>query len=516
MQPGFEPELLIGQPVVRADYYSNIIELVGKLLSKPDKKSIKDDSVIDVTSEKYVLPDLRNSPLPVTFHETSFSYQAPYWGLGTKYKAKLKLADDEVKILDALIDTDNKFNSIEYVAIELIRLFLDLLHHLKEEFSRSGTSMEEQTNKIAEIELTQRYKLWKNSSSYMTQLPGFSNSVKQVIYKIGENSLRDHFGVGRKTDLKNYLFTEDALAEFNERFYKLIEYYIANHLTGIKACDEQTEVQLNEYSKSRWKSKLEVIKANGEKSGYTGFYDQVLAMGIQNKNNPSVENIFFDASKFIAKADKVAALKLYAHYVYYDLQSATFDNKQLNKTIQKSLFNNDLQLREFELVINKLIEDKDIEKAITSIPDIYTTKRKKIQLDASKIKEVQEKHSDTVELLNEYLKDEERAASEFDSAGTIEVELVISPGIVIETSSIYKESQRLSEIQVETLNLFSKRGFTLSINEFDIFVKSRGVFKNSLLDSINEIYFDLLDDVLIEEDEEAITLTETYYSKIIN
>jgi predicted ATP-binding protein involved in virulence len=74
----------------------------------------------------------------------------------------------------------------------------------------------------------------------------------------------------------------------------------------------------------------------------------------------------------------------------------------------------------------------------------------------------------------------------------------------------------LSEIQVETLNLFSKRGFTLSINEFDIFVKSRGVFKNSLLDSINEIYFDLLDDVLIEEDEEAITLTETYYSKIIN
>ncbi len=478
----------------------------------------EEDSVIDVTAEKFILPkDVAINISTNSIRETDYNFINQYWGLGTKYKSKLKLTDDEVKILDSLIDTDNKFNSIEFVAIELIRLFFDILNHLGDEFILAGSSIQEQTNVIAEIELTQRYKLWKNSQSYINQLPGFTNIINQVIYKIGENSLRDHFGIGRKTDLKYYIYSEEALAAFNERFNKVIQKYISNHLLVMKVCDELTEIQLNDYTKSRWKNKLELLKTNCEKSGYSDFYEQILVLGRQNKNNPSVENIFFDASKFISKFDKITALKLYGYYVYYDLQSATFDNKQLTKNIQKSLFNTDIQLQEFEFIINKFIEDKNIDKAIESISNIYTPKRKKIQLDSSKIKEVREKHSDTVELLNEYLKDEEEGTGhDLVLKGQNEVELVINYGKLDESPSIYKESQRLSAIQKETLNLFSKRGFVLSMNEFDTFVKSKGVFKNSLIESINEIYFELLDDILIEENEEAISLTETYYSKIIN
>lgn len=482
------------------------------------ENDIEAEPVIDVSEETYVLPKYFSESVS-TPQVSNPGYDNPfqYWGLGTRYKSKLQLTDVEVKVLNELIDTDNKFNGIEFIAIELIRLFFDTINHLKDEFKKTGSSLEEQVNLIAEIELTQRYRLWKNSNSYMAQLPAFTATINQVIYKMGENSLREHFNIGRKTALQYYI-SNDGLSEFNKRLYQPIETYIGKRLPELKGCDDTTEIELNDYTKTRWKVKLELLKSKCETEDITSFYNEVVQLGKQNIQNPSVEHIFFEASKYVTKFDKETALKLYVHYIYYDLQSATFDNKQLAKTIQKSLFTNSQQLKDFELIINALIADKNVEKAIAEVPTLYKPKRKKIQLDVSKIKEVQEKHSDTVELLNEYLQEEEElhVAEKTLANKDGEISLAIDYGVIEQTSSIYKHHHLLSAIQEETLNLFSKRGFTIPISEFDGFVKSKGSFKNSLIESINEIYFETLDDVLIEEDDDSIYLSETYYSKIIN
>ena len=80
-------------------------------------------------------------------------------------------------------------------------------------------------NLIAELELTNHYKLWKNSNSYNSQLPLFANTINQCIFKICENSLRDYFFIGRKTDLKWYMRSNEALIEFNNRIHGLIQMY---------------------------------------------------------------------------------------------------------------------------------------------------------------------------------------------------------------------------------------------------------------------------------------------------
>jgi hypothetical protein len=49
-----------------------------------------------------------------------------------------------------------------------------------------------------------------------------------------------------------------------------------------------------------------------------------------------------------------------------------------------------------------------LEKATKAIPTIYEVVRKKINIDLDTINEVQGKHADTVNLLSEYLKDEEQ------------------------------------------------------------------------------------------------------------
>ena len=268
---------------------------------------------------------------------------------------------------------------------------------------------------------------------------------------------------------------------------------------------------------NRWKIKFEELTAN-YKNNLKEFIDSVVSLGKLNKKNPSVENIFFEASKFISKYDKESALSLYVHYLYHDLKSVTFDNKQLTKTIQKSLFKTNKQLHDFEIIVSELIKDKDLEKALKSVSKVYEIKRKKIQLDTDSIKEVQQQHSGTVELLNEYLKDDYE-----DENNSIKTEEINNEEIQIEITQKSNEIQHspyLSDIafkpiHITALELFSKSNFSVSESEFESFAKSQGVFKNQLIESINEICYDFFDDVLIEEEDEYYTINKNYFQSIL-
>ena len=62
--------------------------------------------------------------------------------------------------------------------------------------------------------------------------------------------------------------------------------------------------------------------------------------------------------------------------MYHDLKSVTFDNKQLTKTIQKSLFKTNEQLHDFEIIVSELINDKNLDKALKNVHKVYEIKRK--------------------------------------------------------------------------------------------------------------------------------------------
>ena len=273
-----------------------------------------------------------------TYTNSSYDYQADYWGFGTRSKKKYNLSDDQVKILNKLIDTTNNFNSIEYVTKHLIYSLFDSIENLNKHFSSCGTTFDEQIGKIADVELTKHYKFRKGSRNYKEQFQAFTSTVHQCIFKTIENKFREMFFIGRKTELIWYIRSAEALELFYATFSDPLDRIIAVYMKQIEEPDDQTEEELNAYSKARWKNKLEGIKLGVTE--HQKFYEAVQKLGLQNSKNPAVENIFFEAAKHVAKIDKVTALKLYVHYVEHDLKSVTFDNKQLTKTIQKSLFQN--------------------------------------------------------------------------------------------------------------------------------------------------------------------------------
>lgn len=440
-----------------------------------------------------------------------------YWTLGTKYKTKLKLNKDEVALLNKLSNPNNNFFNIEYCAIEVLRLFLNLIKELKNKYALEGTALDQQFEIVTDIIARKHYKYRKGSNNHKYCLESSKTEIYSNLLKYCENAVRDLYGHKRKISADFYSDNQFIKDEYEPRISSKILELLPTLTLKINLPDEKTEIELNTQNTSRWKIRFEEIAANYSKEPKQ-FVEQVILLGRLNTKNPSVENIFYEASKFISKFDKESSLTLYIYYLHYDLKSTAFDNKQLSKTIQKSLFDTNEQLHSFEKIVSDLINDKELEKALLGVSKIYIGKKKKIQLNISSIKEVQKQHQGTVELLNEYLKDEyDDESNTIKSQEINDEELKIDitqKGKAIEYSA-FNSGILLSQIHQTTLEMFAKNNYAIVQNELEVFSKSNGVFKNQLIESINDRCYDYLDDVLIEEEDEYYTINPNYYERIL-
>lgn len=461
-----------------------------------------DDSVIDVTAHYEKI----NSHHRITVQENV--------QLGDKYKDELKLEKKQIQLVNQLIDTDNKFNSIKFCEIHLIKLLFDCLNHLDKYYG--SEELAKIKTEIFDAEARKHYRYKQGSNNYKRVLEELNVNFIQCVFKTCENELRDFLSVGRKTDLIWYLRSKEALNIFEIKIAIILSSYIKERLSLINEIDAESEILINNYNRSRYKLSLERIKAGFKENDIDEFKQRIADLETKNNGNPYLENIYYEASKFISKYNKQLALEYYIQYIYHDLKSPSFDNKQLSKTIQKNLFSNSEQFERFQKIINNLIKDKNLNNALLAVSTIYEAKRKKIQLDRKTIDEVQQQHTGTVELLNEYLRDEMIEDETNHDQNHNNVELVIEIISLKENSGNPKfvTGINLNENQNAALELFIKNDFSIAQTEIEGFAKSRGLFKNQLIDSINESCFEILDDILIEEEDDYYTINQEYFKKI--
>lgn len=451
-----------------------------------------------------------------TYQNYNSNYDYDYWRLGSKYKSKLNLNDEEVNLLNKLWSPSNNFCSIEFCCLEVLKLYLAVISELKAKYETEGTTIEKEFTFVADVIARKHFKYRSGSQNYKYSIESTTNTFYSTIFKYCENAVRESYGHKRKLNTDSYYTNEEAKSEFDSKIITKVTELLPTLISKITPPDEATEIELNSQTTSRWKIKFEELTTNFQ-SNSSAFVEDIIELGKVNKKNPSIENIFFEASKFISKYDKIASLTLYVHYLYHDLESATFDNKQLTKTIQKSLFKTNEQLHDFEQIISELIKDKNLDKALNAVPKIYEVKRKKIQLDRTTIKEVQQQHSGTVELLNEYLRDEfedENNSIQSQEISSDEIKIEITRKKEESNQSVFLSELSLNPTHILVLELFSKNNFSMPQIEVEEFAKSKGVFKNQLIESINESCYEVLDDVLIEEEDDYYTIIPEYFQKI--
>lgn len=458
--------------------------------------------------------DVNGQGEPISF--SSINYDDDHFAekLGDEFKSRLMLNEQQVYVLNQLWYPDNNFSSIPFCRTEIVKLFVLILENLSHKYRKAGTTIEVQFNTVADLLTRNHIKTGLNDYNYKFTMLSFLNSIHFNIFKHAENALRVHYGHTRKinTDMDCNDAGINAIyqAQITDKILQILPIWIPR----VDMPDRDTEMLLNAQSTGRWKINFEKIVVQ-HKHNPTRYLDEVLKLADLNQNNLSLEMIYYEAAKDIAAIDQQTALKLYVHYIHADLCSETFDNRPLNKTSIKKLFKNEEQLQDFQVIISNLIASRDLKLALAAVAGILLPKRKKITLDQSAIASINKKHSGTVELLNKYLQDEEEEQSAGSTTALNETHAVTISAAIVPVKSIFVESLQFSPLQYETIIHFSKSNFTVPQVELEQMAKEKGAFRNQLVDSINELCYELIDDILIEEEEENYIIYEHYYQNIL-
>jgi hypothetical protein len=445
-----------------------------------------------------------------------YDTSSDFWRLGRKYNVLLNLDNEQASLLDRITHPTNNFCDIEFCLIATVKLYVALIDELRKKYKEEGSSFKDVIEEAADIIVRKEHKYRKGSNDYKYFMKICADGIHTTTFHYCENAVRIKHGYNRKINTDTGYSNKDVNSILEEKYFSKVKELLPALSEQIEFPDQKSEIALNAVSTTRWKKQFEelttVYDGNAKK-----FVESVINLGKLNKKNPSVENIFFDASKFISKSDRESAISLYLYYLHYDLKSASFNNKQLTKTIQKSLFQTNEQLHAFEKIVSDLIHDKDLKKALRAVPVLYEVKRKKIKLDSSFIKEARQQHSETVELLNEYLKDDfedDNTSIKAVEINSEEVKMEIVKKNELEHVSPFVNELVLNNHQTDVIGLFVKSNFSLAVEDFETYSKTRGLFSNQLIESINETCYELLDDLLIEEEEGFYTINPNYFQRI--
>lgn len=493
-------------------------KLLGQICPKTKSYSLHSlQDELRKRSDSYSVDKLKDLEEPSYQFEYGYSdYNPDLYKLGNQYKDKLGLDKQEIRWLNKFYNPSNVFTSIEGCCIAIIKQYIIILKELNKQLKKKETTLAKEVTyfkeKLRSI-YTDRYNSeWGYyDTSYISNRA--ESEVYLTIFKRIENSVRDSFGHKRKVSV-DFPYADKIISEeFEIRLGDFLNELISAFKGDIEKPDIGTQIELNAQNVNRWKIDFNRLKDSFKKEDKSKFIDGIINLEETNQKNPNIENILYEASKFIANYDNVQSLKYYAKYIYYDLKSKKFDNKELAKTVQKSLFKTDEQINDFKKIIAELIETSDVQKSLDEIAKIYIPKRKKIKLDKSVIKEVEQKHDGTVKLLSEYLETEIEETIQPNSENK-EIEISVVPANT--NNSIFISEISIGKIQEELITKIVSNSFEIHQNEVDKFATENGFFKNQLIDSINEACAEYLEgEALIEEDDENYVIEESYYKEIV-
>lgn len=442
---------------------------------------------------------------------------APFQSAGEKYRKKLGLDGKQAELVNTLSFSTNVFNEIGYCRIQIIKQFLRTMEYLDKNCIPVNKSYPTVTDEVSEIIIVLEYNYRKDSLNYQYTIDSIKSEIYSHILKLCENSVRDCYGIKRKINTDFKYTHPEIIGRFQKKIVAPVESFLGQHQHLILDADYRTNLVLNETNTNRWKDKFAMIVS--DYTNTVSFEREVARLAEVNIKNPSLDDIYLEASKFISTHDRNAALRLYLHYLEKDLESKRFDRKYLTRSIQKNLFSTPEQFAEFEGIVNEFVLTRNFPLAATKLDALYLPKRKRIVIDRNAIDRVQQLDSQTSKILGDLLADEEEAAGPPDLSITenmtdIEFKVVDTgdPGGIQK----YLPELSLNDPQMDLLDYFEKNSLTVLKSGLEEYMRSRHLFMNAAVESVNDQLYDTLDDVLIEEEDDYFTINPEYYKKLLN
>lgn len=425
-------------------------------------------------------------------HSTQTKYSSETEKLGNQLKKKLDLSLDETALLNELNYHNSLFFNIYLYREEIVKVFIYLVRQFKKHFPDSIDKVSKDFAKKFKVCNAEIYKwILIQCENSIALIYGYEKEIRLTTFYAYRN------GPFEKFEKDIIQPTKQLLAEYMLNYVRVEE-------------DEKTLELICSVSKNRLNSQIKYLVDKGL-NHIEELLFFIVNISYNSRYNPYYYNIFFDVFKEVAPKNSLIALKVYLHYAYHQ-PSNTIPNKLIPVSIKAKLFPLQNQSLIFEEIVRTLLLEKDLTKALSAIEKIYAIERKKILLDKTSIQVVEEKYTGTVELLNEYLRDD----VDDDTIGVLQSKRGEEKNTqdTINNSSVTK-TVPLKDIQIATLELFAKKNLTLTKSAFKVYASENGMFVNQLIESINDSYYELLEDLLIEEEEENYVIYLENFQKIL-
>ena len=447
--------------------------------------------------------------------------------LSKKFKNKIKFYEYTEFYLMFKVKID-KYTKNNFLLFETSKLYIEAMQALTIYYTDKEKSFSEIIYDITEASIIEKYEYhedefyFKNIFQYELALLFYSifNYIKNFVniyleLTTNKNILNFQYELDNKT-FKN--FTNDIL--------KVLENHINDLKKNITIPNDKIKFELLPLSDNLFKSNLKnlLLEYNNNVEVFLFRVHHFFNLSQLVKNRFI---IYYEAAKFLSGArdilkykldnkeiiksktknkihfkltqkEKEATISFYLHYIFYN---KNYDYKKLPNYNMILLFENEDHINnytEYSKNFNDLLIHKNLnhfKSLLNDIPNLFLNKRKKINIENLSVEQTEKKHSETLNLLNCFLNDEEPKKN---------------LTIIKNQSEVCNKKKELfkinfSSIQLEILDLFCINEFKLTNIELDNFAKKNNIFKNQFIDSINEKAFEILDDNLIEFDENFLS-----------
>lgn len=404
---------------------------------------------------------------------------------------------DEQQLFNKLLYTPNKFSSIENIQYEIIELFL---HTLRE------YGVENFNNKVISVAnniIGEYFPRHFTSGSETIEI-----EIWYCIYKQCENTVRSLYSINEKQNIYSSYYTQKSESIINDEIIIPLKNIISLVKNEQQVINRNTEIKLNKNFPTRWRRAYDQLVQESVDKDIEFFINGLVIIHDINTSNVNIKNMYYEAMKITYKTEPTLSLKLYIEYITINMSDIGGKEKTIPKYISKELFKIKSQEESFDNIIRIYKEGSDKIKANDAIDKLYTQERRKIKLNTYEINKIAKLHSKTVKLLNDVLDDE--------------LENIEHKQMNEETATDTKENMNINIIhsvlndqEQKLLYIFRKENYTLNKTEVESYCKSLNLMPNRLIEKINDTFYDMIDDVLIEDDGDNWAISEDYF-KIIS
>lgn len=397
-----------------------------------------------------------------------------YWDRDGKFRKEYNLSDLEQRILEQTSFRQTKIWNNYEAKKQMILLYLDEWKIIEEKV-KTEEKLKKKSKKIINAILNlQDYDYFEYN-----EIEGL-----YAILKIVENKIRSF--------IPNYkiLEVEKELESIKKFFPKSMSNELLENIENFKLSKEKIEsiitYEIKNYPKD-WKLKLGYIELFNEKK---------INLIIRFNNDENLEKII---KELLKKEENNDNRLFYLFLLNKKREVKKSEIRMLEKIISSDRF------QDYEKLLER--NDEITEKMYEELKLLKFQKMKKIDLNFEKVKVTKEKFAETVNILEEYLKEENEEADISKICNEEQKDIVVEN----------KEQEKIENFQdnkvKEVLKVIIE---TQKIDENDLknYAKEKNMSLNAYIDSINKELYDIVNDQVIILENNIVKIDEFYIDNI--